>query len=49
MATGYEPNIEGALAVLVDLMIGEGATITREPYAPNFKGLVDAFVAIALG
>jgi len=36
MSTGYEPNIEGALAVLVDLMIGEGVTIAREPYAPNF-------------
>ena len=44
VATGYEPNIEGALAVLVDLMIGEGVTMAREPYAPNFRGLVDALI-----
>lgn len=44
MATGYEPNIEGALAVLVDLMQGNGFTMTRAPYAPNYRGLVDALI-----
>jgi hypothetical protein len=44
MAIGYEPNIEGALAVLVDLMIGEGITMAHGPYAPNFRGLVDALI-----
>ena len=32
MATGYEPNIEGAIAVLVDLMRGNGFTMSRQPY-----------------
>ena len=49
MSTGYEPNIEGALAVLVDLMIGEGVTMAREPYAPNFRGLVDALIDLKEG
>lgn len=49
MATGYEPNIEGALAVLVDLMIGEGVTMAREPYAPNYRGLVDALIDLKEG
>ena len=49
MATGYEPNIEGALAVLVDLMIGEGVTMSREPYAPNYRGLVDALIDLKEG
>jgi len=43
------PNIEGALAVLVDLMIGEGVTMAREPYAPNFRGLVDALIDLKEG
>lgn len=49
MATGYEPNIEGALAVLVDLMIGEGVLMAREPYAPNYRGLVDALIDLKEG
>jgi len=49
VATGYEPNIEGALAVLVDLMIGEGVTMAREPYAPNYRGLVDALIDLKEG
>lgn len=44
MALGYDPNIEGALAVLIDLMQGNGFTMTRAPYAPNFPGLVDALI-----
>jgi hypothetical protein len=49
MATGYEPNIEGALAVIVDLMIGEGVPMARDPYAPNFRGLVDALIDLKEG
>jgi len=49
MATGYEPNIEGALAVLVDLMEGNGFTMTRSPYAPNYRGLVDALIDLKDG
>lgn len=49
MATGYEPNIQGALAVLVDLMAGTGVTMGREPYAPNYRGLVDALIDLKEG
>lgn len=49
MATGYEPNIQGALAVLVDLMTAEGVTMAREPYAPNYRGLVDALIDLKEG
>lgn len=49
MATGYEANIEGALQVLVDLMIGEGVAMAREPYAPNYRGLVDALIDLKEG
>lgn len=49
MSTGYEPNIEGALAVLVDLMQGHGFTMTRSPYAPNYRGLVDALIDLKDG
>tara|TARA_R100001510_G_scaffold1065_1_gene842 strand:- start:495 stop:1025 length:531 start_codon:yes stop_codon:yes gene_type:complete len=44
MATGYEPNIEGAIAVLRDLMIANGFTMSRQPYEPNYRGLVDAVI-----
>lgn len=49
MSTGYEPNIEGAIAVLVDLLQGNGFTMTREPYAPNYRGLVDALIDLKEG
>lgn len=49
MATGYEPNIEGAITVLVDLMLAEGVTMAREPYAPNYRGLVDALIDLKEG
>lgn len=49
MATGYEPNIEGAIAVLVDLMQGNGFTMTRQPYEPNYRGLVDAIIDMKEG
>ena len=41
MAQG-EPNLEGAIKVLVDLLTANGFTMTRSPYASNFRGLVDA-------
>jgi len=44
MSTGYDPNIEGALQVLVDLMSGLSMTMPRSPYAPNYRGLVDALI-----
>ena len=49
MATGYEPNIEGALAVLVDIMVANGFTLTRQPYEPNYRGLVDAIIDLKEG
>jgi hypothetical protein len=49
VATGYDPNIEGALAVLVDLMQGNGFAMTRSPYAPNYRGLVDALIDLKDG
>ena len=44
MSTAYEPNIEGAIAVLRDLMIANNFTMTRQPYEPNYRGLVDAVI-----
>lgn len=49
MSTGYEPNIEGALAVLVDLMTANGFTKVRQPYEPNYRGLVDAVIDLKEG
>jgi hypothetical protein len=49
MSTGYEPNIEGAIAVLVDLMTANGFTMTRQPYEPNYRGLVDAIIDLKEG
>jgi hypothetical protein len=49
VATGYEPNIEGAITVLVDLMTGNGFTMTRQPYEPNYRGLVDAIIDVKEG
>ena len=49
MATGYEPNIQGAIAVLRDLMIANSFTMTREPYEPNYRGLVDAVIDLKEG
>ena len=44
MSTSYEPNIQGAIAVLRDLMIANSFTLTREPYEPNYRGFVDAVI-----
>lgn len=49
MATGYEPNIEGAIAVLVDIMVANAFTLTRQPYEPNYRGLVDAIIDLKEG
>lgn len=49
MATGYEPNIEGAIAVLVDIMTANAFTIMRQPYEPNYRGLVDAIIDLKEG
>ena len=48
MAT-YEPNLEGAISALVDLMTANGFTMTRSPYPPNYRGLVDAVVDLKEG
>ena len=49
MATGYEPNVEGAIAVLIDLMTANNFTMTRQPYEPNYRGLVDAIIDVKEG
>ena len=49
MSTAYEPNIQGAIAVLRDLMIANSFTMTREPYEPNYRGLVDAVIDVKDG
>jgi len=49
MSTAYEPNIEGAIAVLRDLMIANNFTMTRQPYEPNYRGLVDAVIDVKDG
>ena len=49
MATGYEPNIQGAIAALRDLMIANNVNKAREPYEPNYRGLVDAVIDLKDG
>ena len=39
MATGYEPNIQGAIAALRDLMIANNVNKAREPYAVSYTHL----------
>ena len=48
MAQG-EPNLEGAIKVLVDLLTANSFTMTRSPYANNFRGLVDALLDLKEG
>ena len=48
MAQG-EPNIEGAIKVLVDLLTANSFTMTRSPYENNFRGLVDALLDLKEG
>ena len=45
----YEPNLEGAISALVDLMTANGFTMTRSPYGANYRGLVDAVVDLKEG
>ena len=49
MATGYEPNIQGAIAALRDLMIANNVNMAREPYEHNYRGLVDAVIDLKEG
>ena len=49
MATGYEPNIEGAIAALRYLMIANNVNMARQPYEPNYRGLVDAVIDLKEG
>ena len=48
MAQG-EPNIEGAIKVLVDLLTANEFTMTRSPYENNMRGLVDALLDLKEG
>ena len=48
MAQG-EPNLEGAIKVLVDLLTANGFTMTRSPYENNMRGLVDALIDLKEG
>ena len=48
MAQG-EPNLEGAIKVLVDLLTANSFTMTRSPYTNNFRGLVDALLDLKEG
>jgi hypothetical protein len=49
MTAAYNEDIVGAIEVLVDLMSGNGFVMTREPYAPNYRGLVDALIDLKEG
>ena len=49
MATGYEANIEGAVAVVVDILTANSFTMTHAPYEPNMRGLVDALIDLKEG
>ena len=48
MATA-DPNIEGAIQVLVDILTANGFTKSRAPYETNFRGLVDALIDLKEG
>ena len=48
MATA-DPNIEGAIQVLVDILTAIGFTKSRAPYETNFRGLVDALIDLKEG
>ena len=43
MAQG-EPNAEGAIKILVDILTANSFTMTRSPYENNMRGLVDALI-----
>ena len=48
MAQG-EPNVEGAINILVDILTANSFTITRSPYENNMRGLVDALLDLKEG
>ena len=48
MAQG-DPNIEGAITILVDLLTANSFTMTRSPYENNMRGLVDALIDLKEG
>ncbi len=43
MAQG-EPNLEGAIKILVEILTANSFTMTRSPYENNMRGLVDALI-----
>ena len=43
MAQG-EPNVEGAIKIIVDILTANSFTMTRSPYENNMRGLVDALI-----
>ena len=45
----YEPNIGGAIDILIDIMAANGFTLTRQPYDHNFGGLVEALIDLKEG
>ena len=45
----YEPNIGGAVEILIDIMTANGFTLTRQPYDHNFGGLVEALIDLKEG
>ena len=44
-----EPNIEGAIQVLIDILTANGFAKSRAPYETNFRGLVDALLDLKEG
>ena len=45
----YEPNIGGAVDILIDIMVANGFTLTRQPYDHNYVGLVEALIDLKDG
>ena len=45
----YEPNIGGAIDILIDIMTANGFTLTRKPYDHNYGGLVEALIDLKDG
>ncbi len=45
----YEPNIGGAVDILIDIMTANGFTLTRQPYDHNYGGLVEALIDLKDG
>ena len=45
----YEPNIGGAIDILIDIMTANGFTLTRRPYDHNYGGLVEALIDLKDG